>query len=679
MSLAMLMSVFALAVNAVVQKPTLTKQLPYLTAKPAAKPNYGLTRLSEGLTSSPLYTKDYWGNKTSFTEDEKKDLADMSKYSLTIHGVRALERPADAAVDNVFSVGSTGSGLENGSKRNGGFAGYADGQTYNLNGETGKSDSIYRMIMTLDLEKQSAMDYLVFLGGDNSMPNAADIYVSDDGQTWKAVGYYDLIQDRMNGLTIQWLGGGDFTDSLGSTGGSVNANIIDLGNGVVGRYIRICATALRKSDSFSTSGPYDSNVNNAGEIVVREIMVLGSPVAKPTANNKLEIQEAWPTDYAAMSKISEGLTSFNGTTSGYWNEPKGFNFTPFNAEQKKEMADMSKYGITAYGIAGAERALSAMTDGYFNNNIAGKGSYGFYWDDQTYNYKGETGKADSIYQSVITMNFGEVYNLEYLTFLSGNNQIAAAADLYISNDGENWTAIGYYDVLEDLIAMVKEGSDSNVGIWGGSQYNLTDLYGDKSGGTGTNFNHVWIDLGNVQAQYLRICNTTAALTKTGTAVDVNNYGANLSNTTQVCGREMIVWGTGVDVTYEGVQLSNADANGSYDARFLADLEGQDYTSAGFEMDMTYYTAENTTGVSSGAHEYGVTTAYGMINIFNTSVETPYAGHYFIALTIDDIPAEVTKLEVKVRAYAVKTTGEKVYSNWYLVTLVAGQTPVTEKL
>jgi len=287
MSLAMLMSVFALAVNAVVQKPTLTKQLPYLTAKPAAKPNYGLTRLSEGLTSSPLYTKDYWGNKTSFTEDEKKDLADMSKYSLTIHGVRALERPADAAVDNVFSVGSTGSGLENGSKRNGGFAGYADGQTYNLNGETGKSDSIYRMIMTLNLGQQCDMDYLTFLAFDDSIPQAADIYVSDDGANWTAVGYYDIIKHKMDGLAINYLGGGDFTDSLGSTGGSVNANIIDLGNGVEGQYIRLCFTSLRRAGSFSATGAYENNVDNEGQIIFREIIVLGSPIIKPVNQKEL--------------------------------------------------------------------------------------------------------------------------------------------------------------------------------------------------------------------------------------------------------------------------------------------------------------------------------------------------------------------------------------------------------
>jgi len=541
MCVVMLLGVFAVAVSAM-EKPKATNELEVWNSLPSDYAS--LDRISENLTSSSFNTPDYYGARTPFTDAQKADIADMSKYGISAYGIAASERALSYWVDGVWSQGS------------GAFACYSDDKTYNMYGETGKEDSIYQMVVTMNFGSEHQMDYLTFFAGINQVPGAADIFVSDDGKTWTSVGYYDLIQKQMDGFNLGWFGGSLFIDELGGSAGGLQEVWIDLGDNVTGQYLRICATALRKADNFSATNSYEANVNQAGQIQSREMIVFGKNLdnegagdtetddtIKPVADKKLKIHEQWPEDFATMNRISEGLTSYGGYTKDYWG-----NRTPFTDAEKAEMADMSKYGITAYGIAATERALSVMTDGYFNNNGSPiRGSYGFYGDDQTYNFKGETGKEDSIYQTIITMNFGKVCNLEYLTFLSGNNQIAAAADLYISNDGENWTAIGYYDVLEDLIAMVKEGTDNNVGIWGGPVYNLTDLNGEKSGGTGTNFNHVWIDLGEgVQAKYLRICNTTAALIKTGTAVDGNNYAANLSNTTQVCGREMIVYGSAVE-------------------------------------------------------------------------------------------------------------------------------------
>ena len=150
-------------------------------------------------------------------------------------------------------------------------------------------------------------------------------------------------------------------------------------------------------------------------------------------------------------------------------------------ESQADIANHFKYGFSVAGIAKLQRAVWGAIDSVWTTgnrggaNTAGASMYGAFsyrLNEYLYNYKGEKvlNPADGSelaegesypdapegfdYQMLWTFNFGYIANIDSFGFTCAINQLRAlpqAADIYVSNDGVNWTLVGYYDRIAKLL------------------------------------------------------------------------------------------------------------------------------------------------------------------------------------------------------------------------------------
>ena len=186
---------------------------------------------------------------------------------------------------------------------------------------------------------------------------------------------------------------------------------------------------------------------------------------------------------------------------------------------EKPTAEADAHKTTGFSIIGVKAfntgdnakagAANAVDGDWIDNNVR------FTSTGELYNVsgtslanKGANDKAsDYRYVNLYTFNFGKAKLIEAVGFIGDNcNRMPQSADIYVSNDGETWTLVGYYDRLGSRASQhLKDG---------GADYAPQTITGDETwkssdGLTTARTSLMYYELPEVQtAQYVRIAATT---------------------------------------------------------------------------------------------------------------------------------------------------------------------------
>lgn len=338
----------------------------------------------------------------------------------------------------------------------------------------------------------------------------------------------------------------------------------------------------------------------------------------------------------------------------------------FGTLDEASAADVANtdYGISLIGASSLDRPVSGFSDGVWTNGnttLNGKkvGAGGWKLNPYFYNEKGETQKDTTpnvaegyLYSSLLTYNFGAVKQLNHLVFATNGANIfvtglIGAADIYVSNDGINWTLHSYYDVPE----MRLEGTYGENRAF--DAFEEKHLGNDLLGTTNSNKYGLALSLEGVNTQYLRLAFTSGA-TKT-TPTDPTNYAEYfndiVSTQSSSCGiREIFVIGgepaaeQNAPVCFAYTQ-STTPTDNRYNIRLIAEIDSLSHQSAGFYVELNYFAGSNSTNTptaKSAVREYASRVAYSSLLSYNgteNEVVTPSDGKYFIAINITDIPID----------------------------------------
>lgn len=112
------------------------------------------------------------------------------------------------------------------------------------------------------------------------------------------------------------------------------------------------------------------------------------------------------------------------------------------------------------------------------------------------------------------------------------------------------------------------------------------------------------------------------------------------------------------------QTSKAVADGNYAVRFVAEINGNQWTGAGFDLLVSYITADGVK-MTSKLTEQTVSVCYKSISAGDDSVTAP-DGHYFIVFVLDQVPVSNGNMTFTVAAYANGADGA-VYGNAGVIT------------
>lgn len=112
------------------------------------------------------------------------------------------------------------------------------------------------------------------------------------------------------------------------------------------------------------------------------------------------------------------------------------------------------------------------------------------------------------------------------------------------------------------------------------------------------------------------------------------------------------------------QTSKAVADGNYAVRFVAEINGNQWTGAGFDLLVSYTTADGVK-MTSKLTEQTVSVCYKSISAGDDSVTAP-DGHYFIVFVLDQVPVSNGNMTFTVAAYANGADGA-VYGNAGVIT------------
>ena len=112
------------------------------------------------------------------------------------------------------------------------------------------------------------------------------------------------------------------------------------------------------------------------------------------------------------------------------------------------------------------------------------------------------------------------------------------------------------------------------------------------------------------------------------------------------------------------QTSKAVADGNYAVRFVAEINGNQWASAGFDLLVSYTTADGVK-MTSKLTEQTVSVCYKSISAGDDSVTAP-DGHYFIVFVLDQVPVSNGNMTFTVAAYANGADGA-VYGNAGVIT------------
>ena len=229
--------------------------------------------LTLGLTSSPncsikTILDTHWTTSANITEEAQADIANHLKYGFSVAGVSRLQRAVWGAVDFVWATGNKGAANSAGASSYGAFSYALNEYLYNYKGEKvlnpedgrelAEGESYgeapegfdYQMLMTFNFGEIANIESFGFTCDKTqlrALPQAADIYVSNNGTDWTLIGYYDRIQKRLDGedyttIYTQAMLGADSTEVVVE---DANAAVLlfDLPEGTKGQFLRIAYTA----------------------------------------------------------------------------------------------------------------------------------------------------------------------------------------------------------------------------------------------------------------------------------------------------------------------------------------------------------------------------------------------------------------------------------------------------
>lgn len=271
-------------------------ELPVINTLPALDEDGVITNLiskylpTSGKCTVKGATDVSWTSAKKMSAIDQLDVANHFKYGFSVAGVSRMQRAAWGAVDNVWNTGSKGGANTAGASVNGTFAVVLNEYLYNYKGEKVLNPEytpeegetvevptsvpegyVYQFLMTFNFQCIANLDSFGYHGGDKYLPQAADIYVSDDGVNWTLVGYYDRIQARMDGrgsdynttLTSDMLGvdATERNQPVKETEGLSKVTIYDLPEGTKGQFLRIACTAgAGITDGYNASSAWGSGL-----------------------------------------------------------------------------------------------------------------------------------------------------------------------------------------------------------------------------------------------------------------------------------------------------------------------------------------------------------------------------------------------------------------------------------
>ena len=203
------------------------------------------TLLSKGLTASAEYSAtDADGALVELTDAQKVDIADMSKYGMTMIGARTLERSISHGCDGVWS----------GSKRlTATFYDHGDKIVkYDINGKESENGK-YEALITYNFGEAVTIDAIGYMSGDlNGFAQAQEVWVSNDGVNWIKI--TTACFNKAGGDTVESVSNKPIDkDGTGKT--SSQCVMFDMG-GIKAQYVRV---AIIEGMTVSTTPHKDIN------------------------------------------------------------------------------------------------------------------------------------------------------------------------------------------------------------------------------------------------------------------------------------------------------------------------------------------------------------------------------------------------------------------------------------
>ena len=412
----------------------------------------GSTLISAGITGDNGKTAyaTTVAKANTITDEQKKEFSNIA-YGVSIIGNKNMVTSLTRATDGAW--------ISQASNR---LSFDFDGNNYDISGDMDMHEP-YKALITYNFGGIVNITAIGYMSGNmDGFAQAQDVYISNDGISWTCVrsGCYDaVLLDKSNGSLH-----------------SLDTFPTDKEGGVPG----VCVVFDMNSAEGGVWAKYVRFGIKEGVVVANKSYDL----------NTLELAVWGRADNSYLSEIPEGseLLSDGLTSSSEFSAKADGAYVELTAEQKADLADMSKYGMSVIGFKTLEREIGYACDGIWYNTqrLAGV----FYDEGDTikrYDINGNE-SADGKYECLITYNFGEKVTIDAIGYMSGDmNGFAQVQDVWVSDDGVNWIKVttACYDRTS-----------------GDTQESVTDKPKDSTGHTsGVS---VMFDMGGVRAQYVRV-------------------------------------------------------------------------------------------------------------------------------------------------------------------------------
>ncbi len=177
----------------------------------------GSELISKGLTASSEYST------TGLSDAQKTDIADMTKYGMTMIGVNSMARSIKYGCDGVWS----------GTQRLN--AVFEDGVKYDINGNKAENGK-YEALITYNFGKKVTMDAIGYMSGNfDGIAQCQEVWVSSDGVNWIKI--TTACYDRTSGDTFASVSNKPI-DKDGAGKASAECVMFDMG-GISAQYVRV--------------------------------------------------------------------------------------------------------------------------------------------------------------------------------------------------------------------------------------------------------------------------------------------------------------------------------------------------------------------------------------------------------------------------------------------------------
>jgi hypothetical protein len=168
-----------------------------------------------------------------------------------------------------------------------------------------------------------------------------------------------------------------------------------------------------------------------------------------------------------------------------------YSLTGFTEEQKKDIADIG-YGVSIIGVekintsSGETTAIENLVNGHWGSSFMCNLTF----DDNKYDINGNV-TEDGTYRALITVNLGDVFTIDAFGWASGSLEgFPGAAEIYVSEDGVNWTIVksACYDTVNGTALVACSDAKTLKDPWNGNSTSSVCLF----------------DMGGISAKYIRI-------------------------------------------------------------------------------------------------------------------------------------------------------------------------------